>query len=226
MFHRFPSENNLSRKKPLLVLFEDTARQETGIAGALPVVPVRVCEGSTNYIFEEDNMPGARTHDMITVVTAAAADVAYFALAPHPDGAIAALFTIAYLFAGFACAGDLDLNSKEYRRWGPLRFLWMPYRVCVPHRSWVSHGMILGGVIRAFYLAIVTTLLVWTVVWGISRLGPHLDPNAVARNEWASLFGFMKTHPQWTVAMLMGFILAGSAHSAADFMSTWFKRRF
>ena len=84
------------------------------------------------------DLPNAPTHDVITLVTAAAADIAYFRVAPHPDSTVATLFTVTYLFAGYACAGDLDLNSREYRRWGPLRFLWWPYRNLVPHRSWVS----------------------------------------------------------------------------------------
>ena len=96
-------------------------------------------------------MPNARTHDIITLITAAGANVAYFLQAPQPDLKLTALFTGSYLFAGYACAGDLDLNSTEYRRWGPLRFLWWPYRTLVPHRSWVSHGLIMGGLIRVLY---------------------------------------------------------------------------
>jgi uncharacterized metal-binding protein len=171
-------------------------------------------------------MPNARTHDIITWMTAAGANAAYFTLPPHPDPALAALFTGSYLFAGYACAGDLDLNSKEYRRWGPLRVLWWPYRVAVPHRSWISHGLLLGGVIRALYLAAVCTTLFWLSLWLYSRLGPHVDASAATRAGWESLFGFARTHPLWTVALLSGFILAGTTHSVADAIYTWLKRRF
>ena len=171
-------------------------------------------------------MPGARTHDLITLVTAAGVDVAYFTQAPHPDPAVATLFTASYLFAGYACAGDLDLDSKEYRRWGPFRFIWWPYRAIVPHRSWVSHGLIMGGLIRVLYLATALTLLFWGALWLYSRLGPHVDPGAETRAEWTSLFTVANAHPQPTIALLAGFILAGTAHSVADAVSTWFKRRF
>src|SRR6478736_4542956 len=90
-------------------------------------------------------LPNASTHDVITLVSVAAMDAAYFRFAPHPDPTAAAVFTLTYLFAGYACAGDLDLDSREYRRWGLLRFLWWPYRTLVPHRSWISHGLVLGG---------------------------------------------------------------------------------
>ena|ERR1051325_1412535 len=171
-------------------------------------------------------MPGARTHDLITVVTAAGANVAHFALTPQADPMLATLFTVPYLFAGYACAGDLDVDSKEYRRWGPLRFLWWPYRVIVPHRSWVSHGLILGGVIRVVYLALIFTLLFWGGLWLVSRLGPHINASEVTRDVGNLLFRFGQEHPQWTIAALGGFILAGTAHSVADAISTSFKRHF
>ena len=171
-------------------------------------------------------MPNAHAHDVITLVTVAAADAGYLLYVPHADPGLAALFTVSYLFAGYACAGDLDLNSREYRRWGPLRFLWWPYRVLVPHRSWVSHGLILGGVIRAMYLATVTTLVVWAVAWGYSRLGPHVNPSGVAQAEWLSLFSLANRYPRSTAALLGGFILAGTTHSIADIIWSGIKRRF
>src|SRR6267154_1876546 len=98
-------------------------------------------------------MPNAPTHDFLTLATVTAADILYFQRASYPETKLAALFTVTYVFAGYACAGDLDLKSREYRRWGPLRFLWWPYRALVPHRSWISHGLLLGGAIRVLYLA-------------------------------------------------------------------------
>lgn len=171
-------------------------------------------------------MPNAPTHDLITLVTAAGADIAYFKLAPHPNTTLAVLFTASYLFAGYACAGDLDLKSKEYRRWGPLRFLWLPYQKLVPHRSWVSHGLIAGGIIRLLYLATVCTLLFWGGLWLFGRYVPHVHANAMTHAEWQSLFSFAHAHPQWTLALLTGFILAGTTHTLADCIATGLKRRF
>ena len=170
-------------------------------------------------------MPNSPTHDLITFVTAAGADVAYYRLSPHPDLTLATLFTAAYIFAGYACAGDLDLNSTEYHRWGPLRFLWLPYQKLVPHRSWVSHGLILGGVIRVAYLAIVTTCVFWVSLWAYSRLGPHVSASEFTSNGWTTLNHWIHMHPSQTCAVLSGFILAGSAHSLSDFVYSTMKRR-
>ncbi len=171
-------------------------------------------------------MPNAETHDYITVLTAVAGNALYFAFAPKPDIQLSILFSTTYLLAGYACAGDLDLDSKEYRRWGRLRFLWYPYKRLVPHRSRLSHGLILGGVIRACYLATVCTLVFWLSLWLYSRLGPHVDATAATQQQWASINVFVQDKPQWTAALLLGFILAGTTHSIADTISTWFKRRF
>ncbi len=170
-------------------------------------------------------MPNANTHDAITLVSAAAANVVYFRASPHPDPSAAALFTVAYIFAGYACAGDLDLDSREYRRWGPLRFLWWPYRNLVPHRSWISHGILLGGVIRALYLATVVTALFWVCLWAYSRLGPHVDPTLAAASGWQTIFAWAQMHPILAGAALTGFILAGAAHSIADIVYSRLKRR-
>lgn len=171
-------------------------------------------------------MPNARTHDIINLITAAGANIAYFAFTPKPEVTLAALFTGSYLFAGYACAGDLDLDSKQYRRWGRFRFLWWPYKKLIPHRSPISHGFLLGGIVRALYLATGCTLLFWLTIWLISRFGPHLNPNDATRQQWQSVWDFARARPQWTMALLSGFILAGTTHSLADVISTWFKRKF
>jgi uncharacterized metal-binding protein len=171
-------------------------------------------------------MPNARTHDILTLITAAGANVAYFRMAQPPQTTLAILFTGTYLFAGYACAGDLDLDSTEYRRWGPLRFLWWPYQKLVPHRSWVSHGLILGGVIRALYLLALCTLLFWSGWWVYGHLVVPVDASALTKQHLQSLADFARARPQESIALLSGFILAGTTHSVADTISTWFKRRF
>ncbi len=170
-------------------------------------------------------MPDGKTHDIITVVTAVAADGLYAQRAASPDFTAAALFTVAFVAAGFACAGDLDLDSREYRRWGPLRILWWPYRMLVPHRSRVSHGLFLGGLIRALYLGASISLLAWIVLTAAHRIGMSTDPDREIRRDWHSLFGFAQVHPQWAGALFLGFVLAGTAHSLADIIWTGIRRR-
>ena len=170
-------------------------------------------------------MPNGRTHDIITVIAAGIADGIYYRYADSPQLALAALFTGTFLFAGFACAGDLDLNSCELRRWGPLKFIWLPYTKLVPHRSLISHGLIVGGVIRALYLGVATTLLFWLGIWLYSRLGPHVNASEATKAQLGSLTHWAHTHRNLATAGIAGFILAGTTHSVSDLIYSFVKKR-
>jgi uncharacterized metal-binding protein len=171
-------------------------------------------------------MPNARTHDLITLVTAAGANVAYFTCIPHPETTLAVLFTASYIFAGYACAGDLDLNSTEYKRWGRLRFVWWPYQKLIPHRSPLSHGLVVGGLFRIFYLLCMLLFLSWGGAFLYSLYMKTVNPTAFTRQNVLTLDAFVRAHPYQVMAGLSGFILAGTVHSISDFISTWLKKTF
>lgn len=84
----------------------------------------------------------------------------------------------------------------------------------------------MGGIIRVAYLGVVSTLLLWVGAWLVSRLGPHLNPDQIAWQEWQSLYALVQAHPQETAALASGFILAGTTHSLADILWSGLKRRF
>jgi uncharacterized metal-binding protein len=108
-------------------------------------------------------MPSGKTHDLIT-----------FALAPPTFAAawgltgslmLSAAATAAMIFGGLMFGPDLDIQSRQYTRWGPLRFLWLPYKVVFRHRSRWSHGIIFGTLIRVIYFAAVLTLIFWLGIY-------------------------------------------------------------
>ncbi len=169
-------------------------------------------------------MPNARTHDAVTLVTGVAAAVGYLAVAPKADTAHAAIFTGCYFFAGLACAGDLDLNSREYRRWGPLRFLWWPYRALIPHRSRLSHGLLLGGIFRIIYLLAMIALVSSAGLWAVGQTLAWHVPGNVTHREWISLLGFVHAYPTQVEAGVAGFVLAGTVHSLTDALWSGLKR--
>ena len=108
-------------------------------------------------------MPSGRTHDAITLLLAAPT----FAAAWGVTGSVplAATATGAMLFGGLMFGPDLDILSRQYTRWGPLRLLWWPYRVVFRHRSRWSHGIIFGTLIRVVYFALVVTLLACAAIY-------------------------------------------------------------
>ncbi len=90
--------------------------------------------------------------------------------------------TASYYLAGMYLSPDLDLVSRPFKRWGFLRWLWLPYQRLIPrHRHWLSHGPVIGSVVRLVYLAALVSPL-WLLFPGFQRVqwaGVTL-PNVVA----------------------------------------------
>jgi len=75
--------------------------------------------------------------------------------------------TLAFLIGGLWLSPDLDTNSRPYQRWGPLRWLWWPYRKTLRHRSILSHTPVVGTLVRVGYgLGIVLLLSGLLHPWG------------------------------------------------------------
>ncbi len=102
-------------------------------------------------------MPSGKTHDAITVLLA----VPTFVAAWGVTGSLllAGVTTGAMLFGGLMFGPDLDIQSRQYTRWGVFRFLWWPYKVMFRHRSRWSHGILFGTLIRVVYFALVLALV-------------------------------------------------------------------
>jgi uncharacterized metal-binding protein len=171
-------------------------------------------------------MPNVQTHDRITYglvpVAFIAADWVW------RDLGIAVLATIAMLFSGLMFGPDLDLNSRPYRRWGPLRFIWKPYQALLPHRSKYSHGPILGTVIRVVYFLAIILVLGATVLFLRHRYLNMVD--TTWRTEFATLheelFRFWtQTEKDYFWAAFGGLWLGALGHTTADIIWSGIKRR-
>lgn len=108
-------------------------------------------------------MPSGKTHDVITLLVAPPTFAATWALTG--SWALATATTCATLFGGFMFGPDLDVQSRQYVRWGLARVLWWPYKVVFRHRSRWSHGIVFGTLIRVVYFAGMLTLAAWLVVY-------------------------------------------------------------
>jgi uncharacterized metal-binding protein len=81
----------------------------------------------------------------------------------------------AFLVGGLWLSPDLDTRSRATQRWGPLGWLWWPYRRGLSHRSLFSHSPVIGTAGRLTYLAL-ALLLVALVVQGLSALAAGSPP--------------------------------------------------
>ena len=114
----------------------------------------------------------------------------------------------AFLVGGLWLSPDLDTRSRATHRWGPLAWLWWPYRRGLSHRSLFSHSPVIGTAGRLTYLAL-ALLVVALVVQGVTALAAGSSPlrggtlvaGAQAGHHWlASLW--QQQRPLVLVALL------------------------
>lgn len=171
-------------------------------------------------------MPGARTHDIITVVTGAAlAPPAYAALAAgDPAGAASSVAWLvgAHLLSGIMFSPDLDLDSAIDDRWGPLFWIWRPYMWLIPHRRFWSHSLVIAPLLRLlyFYAALVLSLIAGA--WLLGQVGIAAPYLHIALTD--AIFDILRTYPGQVRMFLLGFITGSAAHTIADWLVTGGKR--
>ena len=149
-------------------------------------------------------MASGRAHDRATWLLALP-----FGLLWWPwQGAGGALSAgLGFLVGGLWLSPDLDTPSNPSRRWGPLRWLWWPYRRVLSHRSLLSHSPLLGSAGRLRYLAAVLLALCW--------LGQPLGtPSPRALAAWAGQL--WDRQPTQLLAALVGVEASAWLHLLQD----------
>lgn len=111
-------------------------------------------------------MPSGRTHDLITAFTTPILIVVlyYFGFSNNTN----LIITSSYLFSSLMFNGDLDVPSRPYYRWWILRFIWKPYQYFIQHRSILSHGIIIGTMVRLLYLLTIPVIIMYFVGFDFS----------------------------------------------------------
>ncbi len=164
-------------------------------------------------------MPSGSTHDRITlwslpVVTALTA-------ALTRSGNLTLLVSGGFLFSGLMLSPDLDLHSLPFKRWGWLRWIWIPYQKAMHHRSILSHGPIIGTTLRILYLAS------WIVLLGVLILVVVQLYQDVSWSwqGFAQEVGRSLSHYQaeW-IALFVGLELGAMSHSLSDWINSAYKR--
>ena len=168
-------------------------------------------------------MPSGRTHDLITLMLAApTAAVAYYF---SRDWTVTAIITATMVFGGMMFGPDLDIQSRQYARWGPLRFLWWPYKVMLPHRSRWSHSILLGTLIRVIYFLAVATLVIAVSILVrdlyVYRMHPGLSEFTGAFARVWEIFSPIKRN--YLIAAFIGLWVGATSHTVSDVLGSFFK---
>jgi uncharacterized metal-binding protein len=164
-------------------------------------------------------MPSGRTHDRITLCTLPL--TAALSLTVTWDAALTLAACGGFLFSGLMLGPDLDVRSLHFKRWGWFRWIWVPYRGSLKHRSPLSHGPITGTVLRVVYL-LCWLALAWfvslTMINEVGQLGW----------TWGDILGRMgrtlQAHRALWLALVVGLELGAFSHYMADWGVSAYKR--
>jgi len=104
-------------------------------------------------------MPNGKTHDKISYIFAIL--LIFISTLVLNNIYHIILLNISFLFSSFYFNGDLDCNSKVYNRWKIFKLIWVPYQEIFHHRSVFTHGIIIGTLVRAIYVGILPTILIY-----------------------------------------------------------------
>ena len=174
-------------------------------------------------------MPDHKTHDQLGLGAAAllipgSYAALHYGLGAAPAAAYSGMLLVvgSHLWATWMLSPDLDINSAIYDRWGPLRWLWLPYQVFTPHRSWFSHSGI-SGALRLVYLALAVWLALAALWWAGEQIPGIDDLPHYHTTFWRWLTSSVQAGA-WPAALIVaGVVIADLVHVAADLVTSEIK---
>ena len=163
-------------------------------------------------------MPSGKTHDAITLLLTVPTFVAAWGVTGST--LLACVTTGAMLFGGLMFGPDLDIQSRQYTRWGVFRFIWWPYKVMFRHRSRWSHGIIFGTLIRVVYFASMLTLIAVAAVYLRALLVASAPPDfSELQRAWHAIEAGARmegTGRYAALAALAGLWWGAASHTLTD----------
>ena len=164
-------------------------------------------------------MPSGQTHDRITIWSMPV--VAGITLISTHSSNMTLLVAGGFMFGGLMFGPDLDIYSRQFQRCGFLRWIWLPYQKSLRHRSFLSHGPIIGTTLRVVYLTTFLALVAIVLVMIFTKLGN------VTWN-WGEVWGTVgKTiyiYYGEFFALFLGCELGAMSHSCSDWTVSGYKR--
>lgn len=165
-------------------------------------------------------MPSGKTHDRITLWSLPWLVGAGYGLTRNGD--LSLLLGGSFLFGGLMFGPDLDIYSVQYKRWGILRWIWRPYQKMMSHRSPLSHGPLIGTVLRLIYLALIVGLgglLSFAIAQGLGIRQWQWQPSMQQQ-----ILGVLPHYSQEAIAIFVGLELGALSHSLSDGLGSALRR--
>lgn len=164
-------------------------------------------------------MPSGQTHDRITLwALPLVAGVTFW---QTRSSSVTLMVAGGFMFGGLMFGPDLDIYSRQYQRWGFLRWIWLPYQKSLRHRSFLSHGPIIGTTLRVLYLSCLLAVTAFVVLVVVEKLGNiAFNWQALGKDVERSL----ASYGQECLALLLGLELGAMSHSLSDWGGSAYKR--
>lgn len=165
-------------------------------------------------------MPSGRTHDRITFWGLPPLMGLTYLLSGKID--LTLILVGSYLFSGLMFGPDLDIHSVQYNRWGIIRGIWLPYRFLLKHRSFFSHGFVIGTLLRLLYLGSILTLVailgvaIAQLIWGFDWNWQQFTHRLIEL--------IMTEYLQEAIAFTIGLELGAMSHAISDYLDSAWKR--
>jgi uncharacterized metal-binding protein len=160
-------------------------------------------------------MPSGRTHDRITMY--ALPFVTGVTFWQTRSGNLTLLVAGGFMFGGLMFGPDLDIYSLQFKRWGFLRWIWLPYQKNLRHRSFLSHGPIIGTTLRVVYLGCLLGILAFVMLVIAEKLGNFAF-------NWHDFGRSLLSYGTEYVALFLGLELGAMSHSLSDWGGSAYKR--
>jgi len=169
-------------------------------------------------------MPNTPVHDFLTVATSLVMTPAIYSILRTAEVVqssaviVTTVICVAHNVSGMLFSPDLDLDSRIHKRWGILLFIWKPYKWCIPHRHFWSHGLIIPPLLRLGYFFGMLIMLIFAAEV-IARIFGFPLPD-YHQSFAKSIIDWFVSHPIITLSTALGFITGGAVHSIADWVVT------
>ena len=166
-------------------------------------------------------MPSGKIHDQITWYCLPVVIASFLIITKSL--LLTALGSFGFIFSGLMFGPDLDIYSVQFKRWHFFRFIWLPYQKFLKHRSLLSHGFLIGTIVRVLYLSLILLILSIILV-AIAQLifGFPWHWQKFMVNSYSAL---RNDYWQEVLCLFIGLELGAMSHYFADDIGSWWKSR-
>ncbi len=165
-------------------------------------------------------MPSGKIHDRVTLWSLPW--IVAVSLLVTRNGSLTLIIAGGFLFSGLMFGPDLDIHSIQFKRWGILSWLWLPYQKILHHRSLFSHGPVIGTTLRLIYLSSFFLLLaIFGVALGQLFWGFHWNWQEFAVMVVRGIAGKYRGE---AIALFLGLESGAMSHSLSDTIGSAWKR--